>query len=538
MSMLPPVFIELRANISEFSTKMGEARTEVATLEKEGSSSFNKVAAVGKAALLGIAAAGAGVGVMSIELADKFETAHVKLETAIKNTGGSYEEYQKQIKAASDASAQFGYNTADTENALGILTTSLKDPELALKDLSMAQDLAKYKGISLADASTAVAKAQEGNLRPLKQLGIDLPIAASGALKLEQANTKLSAAQDKLKAFLEANPSAMDKNNKKHAEYLALAEKVSVAQQNVNDKANAGKDIMAGLGAAIGGQATAQSKTFGGQMAALKSETENVFTAIGMKLIPVLLKMIEDFKAAWNWASKHKDIMIVLAAAIAGPLLVAIGAYIAAMAVAAAETLAAALPFIAIGAAIATLILAIIYLKNHWREMLQAVKDDLSAAANWIGDKFDAIKTKFSDIWSGMGDVVKKVFSGIADIVKGYFNIYIKIINSVIDQLDKISIKVPNGIPLIGGKTFAIDIPNIPYLANGGLVSSPTVAMIGEVGPEAVIPLSRMDGMGGVNVTVNVSGSVIQERDLAVTVRDNIAQLMRRRGLNPSILGV
>lgn len=79
----------------------------------------------------------------------------------------------------------------------------------------------------------------------------------------------------------------------------------------------------------------------------------------------------------------------------------------------------------------------------------------------------------------------------------------------------------------------------MPKLATGGIVTEPTVAMIGEAGPEAIIPLSKMNGsMGGMNVTINVTGSVIQERDLAVTVRDNIAQLMRRRGLNPSILGV
>ena len=42
----------------------------------------------------------------------------------------------------------------------------------------------------------------------------------------------------------------------------------------------------------------------------------------------------------------------------------------------------------------------------------------------------------------------------------------------------------------------------------------------------------------GINVVINVQGSVISERDLAVTVRDNIGILMRRQGLNPSILGV
>jgi len=39
-------------------------------------------------------------------------------------------------------------------------------------------------------------------------------------------------------------------------------------------------------------------------------------------------------------------------------------------------------------------------------------------------------------------------------------------------------------------------------------------------------------------VTVHVHGSVVQEKDLAVTIRDNIGVLMRRQGLNPNILGV
>ena len=63
--------------------------------------------------------------------------------------------------------------------------------------------------------------------------------------------------------------------------------------------------------------------------------------------------------------------------------------------------------------------------------------------------------------------------------------------------------------------------------------------MVGEAGTEAIIPLSKMGNMGGgINVVVNVQGSVVQEQDLAISVRDQIAILMRRRGLNPSILGV
>jgi hypothetical protein len=50
-------------------------------------------------------------------------------------------------------------------------------------------------------------------------------------------------------------------------------------------------------------------------------------------------------------------------------------------------------------------------------------------------------------------------------------------------------------------------MPNIPMLADGGIVTGPTLALIGEAGPEAVVPLDRMGSMGGGNVTINVQGA-------------------------------
>jgi len=83
--------------------------------------------------------------------------------------------------------------------------------------------------------------------------------------------------------------------------------------------------------------------------------------------------------------------------------------------------------------------------------------------------------------------------------------------------------------------------------AVGGSVARGSSYMVGENGPELFTPsaggmITRNEnlngGLGGTTVNIYVAGSVIHERDLAVTVRDNIAQLMRRRGLNPAILGV
>jgi SLT domain-containing protein len=76
---------------------------------------------------------------------------------------------------------------------------------------------------------------------------------------------------------------------------------------------------------------------------------------------------------------------------------------------------------------------------------------------------------------------------------------------------------------------FAVDVDfvmqNVPALANGGIVTSPQLALIGEKGPEAVIPLDKMGQMG--NVTINVNGGDPQ------AVVDALVRYSRQNGALP-----
>ncbi len=63
-------------------------------------------------------------------------------------------------------------------------------------------------------------------------------------------------------------------------------------------------------------------------------------------------------------------------------------------------------------------------------------------------------------------------------------------------------------------------------MADGGIVTRPTQALIGEAGAEAVIPLDRMGGMGQ-KVTINVAGSVISEGQLQSVIQDVLYNLNR-----------
>jgi len=73
---------------------------------------------------------------------------------------------------------------------------------------------------------------------------------------------------------------------------------------------------------------------------------------------------------------------------------------------------------------------------------------------------------------------------------------------------------------------FLAQFDSVPKMAEGGIVNSPTLAMIGEAGAEAVVPLDKMGSMG-TTINVNVAGSVISEGQLQSVIQDALYNLNR-----------
>ena len=71
---------------------------------------------------------------------------------------------------------------------------------------------------------------------------------------------------------------------------------------------------------------------------------------------------------------------------------------------------------------------------------------------------------------------------------------------------------------------------SIPAMADGGIVTGPTLAMIGEAGPEAVIPLSQMGNMGGSGVTINVAGGLSTSAEIGQSVVNALRAYSRTAG--------
>ena len=101
----------------------------------------------------------------------------------------------------------------------------------------------------------------------------------------------------------------------------------------------------------------------------------------------------------------------------------------------------------------------------------------------------------FNAIWSGIKGTINSIIGGVEKMANGVINA----LNGMINALNNLKFDVPDWVPGIGGKSFGLNIStlgnvSIPKLAKGGVVDRATIAMIGEAGKEAVVPLENNTG--------------------------------------------
>lgn len=297
---------------------------------------------------------------------------------------------------------------------------------------------------------------------------------------------------------------------------------------------------------------------FNDAMDKLKAETQGQFMKIGAELattlLPYLQELADMLSNVMNWFSKLDEtqqkwiVGVLLAVASISPLAKAIGSLSTIMSflgtkvipmVGNALSFLAANPIVLIIGAIVAVVAAIAMFGDEIQEVLGNVDDfmqnifskDFSEQFGFLGTILngflDVVKTIWDTIvgifngvidfirgvftgnwkraWNGVKNIFGSIFGGLAELVKKPFNFIIGMLNKVVDGLNwligglnKISFDVPDWIPFIGGKTWGInipDIPSIPYLAKGGVLKSGS-AVVGEAGAEIL--------------TMTNSGAVVQ----------------------------
>ena len=153
-------------------------------------------------------------------------------------------------------------------------------------------------------------------------------------------------------------------------------------------------------------------------------------------------------------------------------------------------------------------------IKNAWsgvgkffEGMWKGIKNTFPNVTNWFKDTFSKAWSAVKNVFSSGG----KIFDGIKD---GILNAFKVVVNGIIDGLNWVIAQPFNGIntalssikgvDIMGYKPFdwiqTISVPQIPKLAKGGLVTAPTLALVGDnknaySDPEVVAPLSKLKTM-------------------------------------------
>jgi TP901 family phage tail tape measure protein len=153
-------------------------------------------------------------------------------------------------------------------------------------------------------------------------------------------------------------------------------------------------------------------------------------------------------------------------------------------------------------------------------DRLVGAVEDFTGALETGKGFIDGFGTFFEDTFTGISDFFKGLINGMIGLFEGFVNGSIEGVNRLISALNTIQVSIPST-PFTSGFTFGVNLPllskiNIPRLAEGGYVDSPTTALIGEAGPEVVTPLKdfeRMMGLDGSGKTLNYYAAPNQSID-------------------------
>lgn len=252
----------------------------------------------------------------------------------------------------------------------------------------------------------------------------------------------------------------------------ALAKLSPELRQMIKDGASM-EEVMAEMAVTFGGAATDSANTAAGSMKRLGIALGEAKEGVGAALLPILEKALPVLQSFATWAQENPTLITAVAVAF-GALAASIVLVNAAMALN---------PAVLITAGIVALGVALVMAYKKF-DTFRAV---VNAVVNQVARNFEFMANAFITM-------VNVVIKGINLIKPG----------KDIGTLGQVSLgRLGGGDSAAGGANPA----GLDYkaMATGGIITRPTMALMGEAGPEAVIPLSKMGSMGN-NITVNVNG--------------------------------
>ena len=461
-----------------------------------------------KAIGVGLTALGAGItalGVSAVKSAQDEAIGIAQLNVALQNVGTSYDAQAAAIErviGAQQNKTNFG-DEAQREALMDLISVS-GDYESAMAALPAVLDLAAGKGMDLSAASTLVARAISGEESALKRYGVEVE-------KGGDATAVITRIMEKFGGQAEAAADPM----------VQLKNRVGDLQQEFG---KALLPMLAQLATLLEGvtrrliEWTTAHPTLTKVLTVVTAALGALVLVVGplLLLLPTMAASVGMLSGAFAALSISMGpitlIVLGLTAAIAAGILIwqnwdwiiaKVGQIFEWLTGVYKSKLGWLLPA-------GPLIKAILFLKDNWKAVWDGIKATFKAVTDALVGTFRSVKETILGIWDGMVSGIKSAVNSVVGIINGF-----------IRRINDIKIRVPGvDIPLVGrvgGFSVGMPrIPEIPTLAKGGIVNRPTLAMLGERGPEAVVPLGR----GGAGMTINlvINGDVQGMEDFEAKV--------------------
>lgn len=456
-----------------------------------------------------------------------------------------------------------------------------------LQKFAYASDMVDVSTEELAGAMSKMKKQMDANPAAFEALGVSITNTDGTFRSLESVFYDSLAALSQIGNETERDLAAMDLFGKSGDTLATIIDDGGVALQEYGAKAQE-------LGLILSEDTIVKLTETGDKVDEMKARATATLTEVGTQLLenlaPTIELIIEKIGEVLEWVGSldsdtlNMILTVGLVIAAISPLASIIGGISSAIGVlSSAISFIVANPIVLLIAAIVGLVTLIATKGDQIQAILQKVDNFLQNifAKDWskqFGILGEGLNVFFS-VLKGVWDSVKKIFDGIINFIRGVFtgdwkrawdgvkqifsgvfnalltiakapinaiigvvNGLISGVNLIIDGLNKISIKIPDWVPVLGGKNFGFNLSHlgkIAYLAQGGVLTAGQ-AIVGEAGPELltmnggraiVQPLTNNNttkNYGG--VTLNIYGAAGQNiQELAEIIMDEIGDATRRQ---------
>ena len=491
--------------VVEFVGKVDGVKDAVKQVDGQVSTLGQKTSGMGRMVAGALATTAViGFGKATVTAASEAEQSLGAMQSTFGDLSGEMEAFAETAASSFGLSAQQANQLAAVTGSL-LKNTGMDMSEVADRTQALtgrAADLAATFGTDVESAMAAVNSALKGELDPLESFGVSL---------------KASTIDAKAQAM-----GLVDAEGKVTAYGKAVAAQELIMEQSA-DKA---------------GAFARESGTLAGQTAILKAEFANLSAEIGSALLPILVALLDALRPLFDFIAQNAGWL--------GPLVLGLGALVIVLqgvmfatttlipAVTILWGLLAANPIGLVVLAIVAVVAAVVimykkfdwfrnfidgvidWIANNWQLLVAILVGPIGLAVKLVIDNFDSIKRfvqrlidwmrnawsqvvqwltapirQAASIISGLFNSIRTAFSGLISGIRGIASgAYEAIVGPFRRAIDAVKRMWDNTI----GKLKMPKLPkvNIPFLAQGGIVTGPTLAVVGEAGPEAVVPLGQL----------------------------------------------